>query len=317
MHIAIDNLIDRLLTVGINGANSLTDYVAEREIESLCNIARKIFLSQPSLIEVEPPIKLSSLKALQVLLQVCGDIHGQYTDLLRLYNRCGFPPDANYLFLGDYVDRGTQNLETICLQFSYKIKYPENFFLLRGNHECAEINRTYGYYDECKRRYSVRLWHIFQDAFNCMPFSALIGGKVFCMHGGLSPILKNWNQIRQIRRPIDPPNPSIAIDLLWSDPETGIHGWKPNSRGVSYAFGADVVGAFCYRMDIDLIVRAHQVVQDGYEFFAKRKLVTIFSAPHYCGEFDNAAAVLTVDENLLCSFDVLRSTTTRIAISYA
>uniref|UniRef100_A0A915AZR2 Serine/threonine-protein phosphatase n=1 Tax=Parascaris univalens TaxID=6257 RepID=A0A915AZR2_PARUN len=125
---------------------------------------------------------------------ICGDIHGQYTDLLRLYNRCGFPPDANYLFLGDYVDRGTQNLETICLQFAYKIKYPENFFLLRGNHECAEINRTYGYYDECKRRYSVRLWHIFQDAFNCMPFSALIGGKVFCMHGGLSPILKNWNQ---------------------------------------------------------------------------------------------------------------------------
>uniref|UniRef100_A0A915AYC6 protein-serine/threonine phosphatase n=1 Tax=Parascaris univalens TaxID=6257 RepID=A0A915AYC6_PARUN len=118
-------------------------------------------------------------------------------------------------------------------------------------------------------------------------------------------------------RPIDPPNPSIAIDLLWSDPETGIHGWKPNSRGVSYAFGADVVGAFCYRMDIDLIVRAHQVVLDGYEFFARRKLVTIFSAPHYCGEFDNAAAVLTVDENLLCSFDIFRPTTNRIAISYA
>ncbi|VDM49870.1 unnamed protein product [Toxocara canis] len=153
------------------------------------------------------------------------------------------------------------------------------------------------------------------DVFNCMPFAAIIGGKIFCTHGGLSPNLSNWNQIRRIRRPVDPPNPSTAIDLLWSDPERGIQGWKPNTRGVSYVFGADVVGTFCYQMDIDLIARAHQVVQDGYEFFANRKLVTIFSAPHYCGEFDNAAAVMTVDENLLCSFDVLRSTTNPIAIS--
>ncbi|RRT66117.1 hypothetical protein B296_00018402 [Ensete ventricosum] len=112
-----------------------------------------------------------------------GDIHGQYSDLLRLFEYGGLPPQANYLFLGDYVDRGKQSLETICLLLAYKIKYPENFFLLRGNHECASINRIYGFYDECKRRFNVRLWKVFTDCFNCLPVAALIDEKILCMHG--------------------------------------------------------------------------------------------------------------------------------------
>uniref|UniRef100_A0A7E4VQ85 Serine/threonine-protein phosphatase n=1 Tax=Panagrellus redivivus TaxID=6233 RepID=A0A7E4VQ85_PANRE len=296
MALQLDNLIDRLLTVGLATGAGLTKCVKEEEIVQLCTQARTIFLAQPPLIEVEAPIK------------VVGDIHGQYADLLRMFNRCGFPPDSNYIFLGDYVDRGKQNIETISLLFCYKVKYPENFFLLRGNHECAAINRAYGFYDECNRRFSVRLWQIFQDVFNCLPMCGLISGKIFCMHGGLSPQLTNWDQIRKITRPMDPPNPSIQIDLLWSDPDRWVKGWQQNTRGVSYVFGADVVHNFCQTMDIDLVARAHQVVQDGYEFFANRRLVTIFSAPHYCGEFDNAAGVMTVDENLVCTFDVLRAT---------
>jgi serine/threonine-protein phosphatase PP1 catalytic subunit len=122
---------------------------------------------------------------------------------LRLFEYGGFPPEANYLFLGDYVDRGKQSLETICLLLAYKIKYPENFFILRGNHECASINRIYGFYDECKRRYNIKLWKTFTDCFNCLPIAAIIDEKIFTMHGGLSPDLNSMEQIRRVMRPTD------------------------------------------------------------------------------------------------------------------
>ncbi|KAI1721843.1 calcineurin-like phosphoesterase domain-containing protein [Ditylenchus destructor] len=293
----VDNLIVKLLTTGTGATKGLTKSVNESDISQICQQAMAVFLSQPVLLELVPPIK------------ICGDIHGQYSDLLRLFDKIGFPPSVNYLFLGDYVDRGRHSLETVCLLFCYKIKYPNNFFLLRGNHECKLINRVYGFYDEISRRYkSPKLWQTFQDVFDVMPFCALVGERILCMHGGLSPLLKSLDQLKQIPRPVDPPNPSMTIDLLWSDPDPWTKGWKANARGLSYVFGADVVNAICQQFDIDMIVRAHQVVQDGYEFFANRKLVTIFSAPHYCGQFDNAAAVMDVDESLMCSFFVLRPT---------
>jgi serine/threonine-protein phosphatase PP1 catalytic subunit len=235
-----------------------------------------------------------------------GDLHGQYFDLLRLFEYGGFPPDSNYLFLGDYVDRGKQSLETICLLLAYKIKYPENFFLLRGNHECASINRIYGFYDECKRRYSIKLWKTFTDCFNCLPVAAVVDEKILCMHGGLSPDLQQLSQIQRIMRPTDVPDQGLLCDLLWSDPDKDVQGWGENDRGVSYTFGADVVAKFLDKHDLDLVCRAHQVVEDGYEFFAKRQLVTVFSAPNYCGEFDNAGAMMSVDESLMCSFQILK-----------
>lgn len=147
------------------------------------------------------------------LAQICGDIHGQYYDLLRLFEYGGFPPEANYLFLGDYVDRGKQSLETICLLLAYKIKYPENFFILRGNHECASINRIYGFYDECKRRYNIKLWKTFTDCFNCLPIAAIIDEKIFTMHGGLSPDLNSMEQIRRVMRPTDVSLSTHAFNL--------------------------------------------------------------------------------------------------------
>lgn len=144
--------------------------------------------------------------------QICGDIHGQYYDLLRLFEYGGFPPEANYLFLGDYVDRGKQSLETICLLLAYKIKYPENFFVLRGNHECASINRIYGFYDECKRRYNIKLWKTFTDCFNCLPIAAIIDEKIFTMHGGLSPDLNSMEQIRRVMRPTDVSDVLLSLD---------------------------------------------------------------------------------------------------------
>ncbi|GMF43894.1 unnamed protein product [Phytophthora fragariaefolia] len=201
---------------------------------------------------------------------------------------------------------GKQSLETICLLLAYKIKYPENFFILRGNHECASINRIYGFYDECKRRYNIKLWKTFTDCFNCLPVAAIVDEKIFCMHGGLSPELSQMEQIKRFVRPTDVPDTGLLCDLLWSDPDKDIMGWGENDRGVSFTFGPDIVSQFLKRHDLDLICRAHQVVEDGYEFFAKRQLVTLFSAPNYCGEFDNAGAMMSVDETLMCSFQILK-----------
>ncbi|KAL4558192.1 hypothetical protein LXL04_036390 [Taraxacum kok-saghyz] len=296
----LDDIINRLLEFRL--ARTVRQVqLSEAEIRQLCAAAREIFLQQPNLLELEAPIKICDSSP-----SIPGDIHGQYGDLLRLFEYGGFPPDANYLFLGDYVDRGKQSLETICLLLAYKIKFPENFFLLRGNHECASINRIYGFYDECKRRFNVRLWKTFTDCFNCLPVSALIDDKILCMHGGLSPDLTNLDQIRNLPRPTDVPDTGLLCDLLWSDPNRDTKGWGMNDRGVSYTFGADKVAEFLMQHDMDLVCRAHQVVEDGYEFFADRQLVTIFSAPNYCGEFDNAGAMMSVDESLMCSFQILK-----------
>jgi len=292
----LDRIVAQLLEVRSCRPGKLVQ-LTEGEICALCIRSRDIFMDQPILLELECPLK------------ICGDVHGQYSDLLRLFECGGFPPEANYLFLGDYVDRGKQSLETICLLLAYKVKYPENFFLLRGNHECASINRIYGFYDECKRRYSIRLWKTFTDCFNCLPVSAVIEDKILCMHGGLSPELSNLEQIKRVVRPTDVPDTGLLCDLLWSDPEKEISGWGENDRGVSFTFGPDVVQRFLRQHGLDLVCRAHQVVEDGYEFFARRALVTIFSAPNYCGEFDNAGAIMTADEAMCCAFQILRPLT--------
>ncbi|KAB2071426.1 hypothetical protein ES319_A08G220900v1 [Gossypium barbadense] len=286
----LDDIIRRLL----EGKGSKQVQLSEGEIRQLCVNARQIFLSQPNLLQIHAPIR------------ICGDIHGQYQDLLRLFEFGGYPPATNYLFLGDYVDRGKQSLETICLLLAYKIRYPDKFFLLRGNHEDAKINRIYGFYDECKRRFNVRLWKIFTDCFNSLPVAALVDEKILCMHGGLSPELENLDQIKEIQRPTEVPDNGLLCDLLWSDPDPKIEGWADSDRGISSTFGADVVAEFLDKSDLDLICRGHQVVEDGYEFFASRRLVTIFSAPNYGGEFDNAGALLSVNEDLVCSFEILK-----------
>ncbi|KAF7312966.1 Serine/threonine-protein phosphatase [Mycena kentingensis (nom. inval.)] len=272
----VDVIIDKLLTVrGYRPGKLVNLDVAE--IMYLCQAAREIMMAQPILLELEAPIK------------VCGDTHGQYYDLLRLFEYGGFPQKRIISSSATMWTAGNKN-----------------FFLLRGNHESASINRIYGFYDECKRRYSIKIWKTFIDCFNCFPIAAIIDDRIFCMHGGLSPDLQSMDQIRRVMRPTDVPDTGIVSDLLWSDPDSTIQGWGENDRGVSFTFGPDVVARFLQKHNLDLIVRGHQVVEDGYEFFARRRLVTVFSAPAYGGEFENAGGMMSVDETLLCSFQILR-----------
>lgn len=291
--IDIDSILERLLSVRGNKPGKTVD-LKEEEIKFLIDKSMIIFKEQKMLIELEAP------------LRVCGDIHGQYYDLLRIFEHCGFPGEFNYLFLGDYVDRGKQSLETICLLLAYKIKYPLKVHLLRGNHESSVTNRIYGFYDECKRRYNVRLWRNFTELFNYLPVAALIDEKILCMHGGLSPDLRNLSSISEISRPTEIPDSGLLCDLLWSDPDKEVLDFDENDRGVSVVFGEKIVQEFNRKNDLDLIIRAHQVVDDGYEFFAQRQLITIFSAPNYCGEFDNSAGIMIIDDALTCSLKVLR-----------
>ena len=268
--------------------------MSEEEIKLLINKCKEILKQQPSFLELACPIS------------ILGDIHGQYFDLLRLFEYGGYPPSTNYLFLGDYVDRGKQSIETICLLMAYKIKYPENFFMIRGNHEAELVNRIYGFYDECRKRYNVKLWKNFTDMFNWLPIAALIDDKIFCVHGGLSPDLENIEQLYDIIRPTDVPNSGLLCDILWSDPSMEVDDWGQNERGISYIYSLTVIKKFLEQNNLDLICRAHHVVEDGYEFFGNRSLVTVFSAPDYCEEYNNCAAIMVVDSNLKCSFKVLK-----------
>ncbi|KAG6868594.1 hypothetical protein C0993_000620 [Termitomyces sp. T159_Od127] len=260
----VNDMIQRLLDVGYTGKVSKSLCLKNNEITAICLAARDVFLSQPTLVELSPPVK------------IVGDVHGQYSDLIRLFEMCGFPPAANYLFLGDYVDRGKQSLETILLLLCYKIKYPENFFLLRGNHECANVTRVYGFYDECKRRCNIKTWKTFIDVFNCLPIAAIVASKIFCVHGGLSPSLQSMDDIKRIARPTDVPDFGLLNDLLWSDPSDTASDWEDNERGVSFCFGKQIINEFLVQYDMDLICRAHMVVEDG------------------------------VSEDLLCAFELLK-----------
>lgn len=218
---------DDCLNALFNSSRLKPAIFSEELLCCLARTARALFLTQPMLLELEPP------------LNICGDIHGQYIDLINMFEHNGIPGESscigsdfvtsNYLFLGDYVDRGNQSIDVITMMLCFKIKFPETFFMLRGNHECASLNRIYGFYDECKRRYSVKLWKIFSDCFNCMPVAAVVGDKIFCCHGGISPDLIKLADIHRIARPTEIADDGLMADLLWSDPADH-DGWEENTR---------------------------------------------------------------------------------------
>ncbi|EAN91525.1 putative serine/threonine-protein phosphatase PP1 [Trypanosoma cruzi] len=286
--------IRQLVTSVLQDWRGAQKLLNEDIIRTVLRRVRPVLMSQPMMVRLEAPVN------------VCGDIHGQINDLVEIFRAGGMPPTSRYLFLGDYVDRGKYGTEVISVLLGLKVLHPDKMYVLRGNHESESICRIYGFFDEVKRRFSVKLFKEFTDVFNCLPIAALIEEIALCMHGGLSPELRNLNQINQIRRPLVVPDAGLACDILWSDPEENSCGWMQSQRGVSYTFGEDVVRRACENLKIDVVLRAHQVVDNGYAFFAERRLVTIFSASNYCGEFTNSGAMLMMDENCKCSFQVFK-----------
>ena len=202
---SVDSIIEQLLSVQNKSPGTLVN-LKLKDIETIIDLAGEVIMTQPMLLEINAPVIVGT------------DVHGQYYDLLRFFNDAGNPPETSYLFLGDYVDRGKQSIESIVLLLVLKIKYPLKVSLLRGNHEDQNITKIYGFLDECKRRYNLKLWKQFINLFNHFPVSAVIGGRILCMHGGLSPELKNLSQINKMVRPTGIPESGILCDLLWSDP---------------------------------------------------------------------------------------------------
>lgn len=245
------------------------------------------FKTQPSLVEIQIGDKDK--------FTVCGDIHGQFYDLLNVFKLNGEPSETNpYLFNGDYVDRGSFSVEVIILMFSYKLLYPNHFFMARGNHESINMNQMYGFEGEVKSKYSIQMFNLFTEIFNSLPLSHLINEKVIVMHGGLfskdDVVLKD---IKAIERKRQPPEDGLMCDLMWSDPQY-TNGRSESKRGVGIQFGPDVTKAFLKKNNLDYVIRSHEVKQEGYEIMHDGKCITVFSAPNYCDSMGNKGAFINI-----------------------
>lgn len=202
------------------------------------------------------------------------------------------------MFLGDFVDRGFNSVETFLLLLALKVRYPDRIYLIRGNHESRQITQIYGFYDECIRKYgNAIIWRYCCDVFDYLTLSAVIGGSILAVHGGLSPLISSLDQIRAIDRKREAPHEGPMCDLLWSDPEE-IEGWGLSPRGAGFQFGADVVTKFLHDNGLSLVARAHQLVMEGYKKMFNNTLVTVWSAPNYCYRCGNVASIMKVDAQL-------------------
>ncbi|KRX35155.1 Serine/threonine-protein phosphatase 2A catalytic subunit alpha isoform [Trichinella murrelli] len=266
------------------------EQLSENQVKNLCEKAKEILSEESNVQPVKCPVT------------VCGDVHGQFHDLMELFEMGGKSPDTNYLFMGDYVDRGYYSVETVTLLVALKVRYKDRITILRGNHESRQITQVYGFYDECLRKYgNSNVWKYFTDLFDYFPLTALVDNQIFCLHGGLSPSIDTLDHVRGIDRLQEVPHEGPMCDLLWSDPDDR-GGWGISPRGAGYTFGQDIAETFNHTNGLSLISRAHQLVMEGYNWCHDRQVVTIFSAPNYCYRCGNQAAIMELDDLLTHSF---------------
>ncbi|OXH04181.1 serine/threonine-protein phosphatase 2B catalytic subunit A1 [Cryptococcus neoformans] len=260
----------------------------------------ELLRSEPNLLEVDAPIT------------VCGDIHGQYYDLMKLIEVGGNPADTRYLFLGDYVDRGYFSIECVLYLWSLKMWYPDTLFLLRGNHECRHLTDYFTFKLECKHKYSETVYNACMESFCNLPLAAVMNKQFLCIHGGLSPELHTLDDLRSINRFREPPTQGLMCDILWADPLEDFGSEKTNEnflhnhvRGCSYFFTYNAACQFLERNNLLSIIRAHEAQDAGYRMYRKTKttgfpsVMTIFSAPNYLDVYSNKAAVLKYESNVM------------------
>lgn len=269
----------------------------ENDMKELCEMVKEILMEESNIQPVKSPVT------------VCGDIHGQFSDLLELFRISGgFPDNVNYIFLGDYVDRGYFSLETFTLLMCLKVKYPSRITLVRGNHESRQITQVYGFYEECLTKYgSTTVWKYCCQVFDFLTIAAIIDGEILCIHGGLSPEVRMLDQIRVISRAQEIPHEGGFCDLVWSDPDN-VKNWSVSPRGAGWLFGAKVAREFNHVNGLNLIARAHQLVMEGFKYHFKEKdVVTVWSAPNYCYRCGNVASVMKIEENQDPQFRIFSS----------
>ncbi|RLV93104.1 Serine/threonine-protein phosphatase 2B catalytic subunit A2 [Spathaspora sp. JA1] len=274
----------------------------ESDAIDIITMATQILSGEPNLLQVPEPVT------------ICGDIHGQYYDLMKLFEVGGDPATTSYLFLGDYVDRGSFSIECLIYLYALKINYPESFWLLRGNHECRHLTEYFTFKNECLHKYSAELYEVCITSFNSLPLAAVMNNQFFCVHGGISPKLTKLEDVKQINRFREPPTKGLMCDLLWADPieeydeddEQPEKDFIPNSvRGCSFAFTYKASCKFLQTTGLLSIVRAHEAQNAGYRMYKRTKtvgfpsLLTMFSAPNYLDSYNNKAAILKYENNVM------------------
>ena len=273
--------------------------ISARVMIKLCDLVKPILYNEPNILTIEAPIN------------IFGDIHGQFSDMIHFLEMTGLPPNQKFLFMGDYVDRGNNSIEVCALLFAMKIMYPDNIQVLRGNHECPEINAQYGLLTECETRFgddSRTVFNKINEVLCVLPLCAIINNKIFCVHGGISPQLKTLNDIKKIKRYGNIPDSGLLCDMMWSDPSQTVEMWGTNTRGLSYTYNEKALHTFLTNNNLQLLCRAHQLVSEGYKFCANNQMITVFSAPNYCGNCGNDGSVMKVSSDLVCSFIIIKPT---------
>ncbi|KAJ2391678.1 3',5'-cyclic-nucleotide phosphodiesterase (PDEase) (3':5'-CNP) [Coemansia sp. RSA 2603] len=272
----------------------------EQDALAIIQHATQMLRAEETLLTIDAPVT------------ICGDVHGQYYDLMKLFEVGGDPATTQYLFLGDYVDRGYFSIECLLYLYALKLRYPQTLFMLRGNHECRHLTDYFTFKLECMHKYSEQVYEAAVESFCALPLGAVVNKQFLCIHGGLSPEMQTLDDLRSLDRFREPPTHGLMCDLLWADPVEDFGHEKNKSyfvhnyaRGCSYFFSYAATCAFLERNGLLSLVRAHEAQDAGYRMYRKSKatgfpaVITLFSAPNYLDAYNNKAAVLKYENNVM------------------